>query len=64
MATAAAFAESAGVDLSEIKKAYCARNPIGRECQPDEIARRRCSSRRRCRRMSMVRRSSPMAGTC
>ena len=39
MATAAAFAESAGVDLSEIKKAYRARNPIGRECQPDEIAR-------------------------
>ncbi|MEO5837808.1 MAG: SDR family NAD(P)-dependent oxidoreductase [Acidimicrobiales bacterium] len=38
-ATAAAFAESAGVDLSEIKKAYCARNPVGRECQPDEIAR-------------------------
>ena len=39
MATAAAFAESAGVDLSEIKKAYCARNPVGRECEPDEIAR-------------------------
>lgn len=39
MATAAAFAESAGVDLSEIKKAYCARNPVGRECAPDEIAR-------------------------
>ena len=38
-ATAAAFAERAGVDLSEIKKAYCARNPIGRECEPDEIAR-------------------------
>ena len=38
-ATAAAFAESAGVDLSEIKKAYCERNPIGRECEPDEIAR-------------------------
>jgi NAD(P)-dependent dehydrogenase (short-subunit alcohol dehydrogenase family) len=39
METAAAFAESAGVDLSEIKKAYCARNPVGRECEPDEIAR-------------------------
>jgi NAD(P)-dependent dehydrogenase (short-subunit alcohol dehydrogenase family) len=39
LATAAAFAESAGVDLSEIKKAYCARNPVGRECEPDEIAR-------------------------
>ena len=39
MATAAAFAESAGVDLSEIKKAYSARNPVGRECAPDEIAR-------------------------
>jgi len=39
MAAAAAFAESAGVDLSEIKKAYCARNPVGRECEPDEIAR-------------------------
>ena len=38
-ATAAAFAERAGVDLSEIKKAYCVRNPIGRECEPDEIAR-------------------------
>ena len=38
-ATAAAFAERSGVDLSEIKKAYCARNPIGRECEPDEIAR-------------------------
>jgi NAD(P)-dependent dehydrogenase (short-subunit alcohol dehydrogenase family) len=38
-ATAAAFAERAGVDLSEIKKAYCDRNPIGRECEPDEIAR-------------------------
>jgi len=38
-ATAVAFAESAGVDLSEIKKAYCERNPIGRECEPDEIAR-------------------------
>lgn len=38
-ATAAAFAERAGVDLSEIKKAYCERNPIGRECEPDEIAR-------------------------
>ena len=39
MAAAAAFAANAGVDLSEIKKAYCARNPIGRECEPDEIAR-------------------------
>jgi len=39
MATAAAFAASAGIDLAEIKKAYCARNPIGRECEPDEIAR-------------------------
>ena len=39
MATAAAFAESAGVDLSEIKKAYRVRNPVGRECEPDEIAR-------------------------
>jgi NAD(P)-dependent dehydrogenase (short-subunit alcohol dehydrogenase family) len=38
-ATAAAFAERAKVDLSDIKKAYCARNPIGRECEPDEIAR-------------------------
>jgi NAD(P)-dependent dehydrogenase (short-subunit alcohol dehydrogenase family) len=38
-ATAAAFAERANVDLSDIKKAYCARNPIGRECEPDEIAR-------------------------
>jgi 2-deoxy-D-gluconate 3-dehydrogenase len=37
--TAAAFAASAGVELSEIKKAYASRNPIGRECQPDEIAR-------------------------
>jgi NAD(P)-dependent dehydrogenase (short-subunit alcohol dehydrogenase family) len=39
MATAAAFAESTGVDLSDIKKAYRARNPVGRECEPDEIAR-------------------------
>jgi NAD(P)-dependent dehydrogenase (short-subunit alcohol dehydrogenase family) len=38
-ASAAAFAERAGVDLTEIKKAYSARNPIGRECEPDEIAR-------------------------
>jgi len=37
--TAAAFAETAGVDLSDIKKAYAARNPVGRECEPDEIAR-------------------------
>ena len=38
-ATAIAFAESAGVDLSDIKKAYAVRNPVGRECEPDEIAR-------------------------
>ena len=38
-AAASAFAESAGVDLSEIKKAYLERNPVGRECEPDEIAR-------------------------
>jgi 2-dehydro-3-deoxy-D-gluconate 5-dehydrogenase len=39
MATAADFAERSGVDLSDIKQAYRARNPIGRECSPDEIAR-------------------------
>jgi 2-dehydro-3-deoxy-D-gluconate 5-dehydrogenase len=37
--TATAFADSTGVELSDIKKAYAARNPIGRECEPDEIAR-------------------------
>lgn len=39
MSAAAQFAENHAVDLGDIKKAYTSRNPIGRECEPDEIAR-------------------------
>lgn len=33
------FADHAGVTWDDIKKSYTDRNPIGRECLPDEIAR-------------------------
>jgi NAD(P)-dependent dehydrogenase (short-subunit alcohol dehydrogenase family) len=37
--TAAAFAEATGADGAAVKAAYAARNPLGREGQPDDIAR-------------------------
>lgn len=37
--TAAAYAEATGADGSAVKAAYAARNPMGREGVPDDIAR-------------------------
>ena len=37
--TAKAFADTMGVEATDVKKGYAARNPLGREGAPDDIAR-------------------------
>ena len=37
--TAQAFADTMGVEAADVKKGYAARNPLGREGAPDDIAR-------------------------